>query len=282
MRRGPWAGGFALFLLPIGVDDLAVVLGAAVLIEQAVGYRALAADTVLAIELIAFLLERLRLRSNMNLRLAKNPLLLERARVVLHIDAFALHEAVEMVAPALAHVGGGRARRHLPAMLLGLAHVARTRRRADNLAARVDIGVLEHDMRMRIVRVFAAIVVRRAPGDAALAEFLHKALDDVVALLLIELDRQRDHELVGDARVLRHPGLFPELVEEDARAASAVRHVLALKFRHRFRAHDVAHMRRRRPGLVRLGPDARVLESGKRFCAHDVPLINYCCFITMT
>ena len=113
------------------------------------------------------------------------------------------------------------------------------------------------------MRVLAAIVVRRAPGDAALAELVHKALDEFVALLLIELDRQRDHELVGDARVLRHPGLFPELVEEDARAASAIRHVLVLKFRHRFRAHDVAHMRRRRPRLVGLGPDARVLKSRK-------------------
>ena len=221
------AGGFVLFLLLIGVDDVAVVRGAAILIEQRIGYAALAADTVLAIELIAFLLERLRLRSDVNLRLAIDALLFERARVVADIDAFALHEAVEMVAPHLAHIGRGRARRHFPAMLLGLAHVARTRRRADDLAAGVDIGVLEDDMRMRIVRVLAAIVVRRAPGDAAMAEFVHEASDELVTLLLIEFDRQRDHELVGDARILRHPGLFPELVEKHARAASAVRHVLA-------------------------------------------------------
>ena len=171
--------------------------------------------------------------------------------------------------------GGRRARRYFPAVLFGLAHVARTRGRADNLAARADIRVLEHDMRMRIMAILAAIVVRGAPGDTALPEFLHEGADSVIALLLAEFERQRKHELVADARALGHPGLFPKLVEEHARAAPAVRHVFALKLRHRVGAHDVAHMRGCGPPLVRLGPDARVSELEKRFGDHDErPLTN--------
>lgn len=176
LRAGLTRGGGLFALLQvIGFDDLAIMRGAAILIEYRIGYASLAAEIVLAIEMIALLVQGLRLRPDVNLRLSVDPLLFERAWVETHIDALALHEAVEMVAPALAHIGGGRARWHLPAMLLGLAHVARTRRGPDNLAARVDIRVLEHDMRVRIVRILAAIVVRCAPGDAPLPELLHEA-----------------------------------------------------------------------------------------------------------
>ena len=275
------ASGLVLLLMLIGLDDVAVMRGAAILIQHRIGYAALAAEIVLAIEPIAFFVERLRLRSDVNLRVSLDALLFERARVIADIDTGAFHEFIEITAPHGPHIGCGRARRHFPAMLLGLAHVARTRRRADDLAAGVDIGVLEDDMRVGIVRVLASIMVRRAPGDAAMAELVHEASDEFVTLLLIELDRQRDHELVGDARIVRHAGFFPELVEKHPRAAAAVRHVLGLKFRHRFRAHDVADMRRRRPGLVRFGPDAGVLKGGKRFCDHGALRTNNCCCKTM-
>ena len=194
----------------IGLDDVAVMRSAAILIQHRIGYAALAAKIVLAIEPIAFFVERLRLRSDVNLRVSLDALLFERARVIADIDTGAFHEIIQVVAPHLAHIGCGRARRHFPAMLLCFAHVARARRRADDLAAGVDIGILEDDMRVGIVRVLAAVMVRRAPGDAAMAELVHEASDEFVTLLLIELDRQRDHELVGNAGIVRHAGFFPE------------------------------------------------------------------------
>ena len=96
-RRGRLAGlaGVRPFFFPVGLDDPVVVLNAARLIEQAIGYRAIAARLVVAIEGIAFFLERLRLRSDRNLRLAVDPLLFKRARIVTDVEAGALHDLVE-------------------------------------------------------------------------------------------------------------------------------------------------------------------------------------------
>ena len=258
-------GGFCRFFLPVGLDDLVVVLNAAHLVEQAVGYRAIASATVMAIEVMALFFERLRLRPDRNLRLAVDPLLFERARIVADIEAGALHDLVEMIAPPLAQVVRRRPGRNLPAMLLRFANVFGAGGRADNLAAGVDIRVLENDMRMRVMRILAFFVIRRAPGDAALTEILHEGLDGFVPLFRGKLARKSDHELVADPGIFRHARLFPELVEKHARAAAAVRHVLGLKVRSRLGAHDVAHMRCRRALLMRLGADAAVLEGGKRF-----------------
>ena len=143
--------GVRPFFFPVGLDDPVVVLNAARLIEQAIGYRAIAARLVVAIEGIAFFLERLRLRSDRNLRLAVDPLLFQRARIVTDIEAGALHDLVEMIAPPVPQILGRRPGRDLPVMLLRLANVFEAGGRADNLASGVDIRVLEDDMRMRVL-----------------------------------------------------------------------------------------------------------------------------------
>ena len=84
--------GSCRFFLPVGLDDLVVVLNAAHLVEQAIGYRAIAPAPVVAIEVMALLFERLRLRPDRNLRLAVDPLLFEGARIVTDVEAGALHE----------------------------------------------------------------------------------------------------------------------------------------------------------------------------------------------
>ena len=171
--------GVRPFFFPVGLDDLVVVLNAARLIEQAIGYRAIATGLVVAIEGIAFLFERLRLRPDRNLRLAVDPLLFQRARIVTDIETGALHEIVNVLAPRLPQVRGRHSWRHFPAVLLSLANVFGACGRTDNLAAGVDIRVLQCDMRMRVVRV---LVMRRAPCDAAAAELLHEVVDGFVAL----------------------------------------------------------------------------------------------------
>src|SRR5579871_5169588 len=138
----------------------------------------------------------------MNLRVAVDALLFKRARIVADVDAGALHIMVEMLTPPSAQIGGRHARQHLPAMFFGFAYIARAGGCADDLATGAMVGVLEQNMRVRIMRVLAAVVMRRAPGDATVSESVHETLDELVTLLGGEFDGQRDHEFVGDARAL--------------------------------------------------------------------------------
>src|SRR5262249_52820433 len=120
---------------------------------------------------------------DMNAGIAIDAAVLQRARVVAHLDALALHEAVDMIAPGMAHLARRHARRNLPAVFLRFAHVLGAGGGADHFATAVDIGVLEENMHMRVVRILIFVVMRRAPWHAAAAEGLHEAVHGLMTLL---------------------------------------------------------------------------------------------------
>ncbi len=179
--RGP---GHLLARL-VGFDDVGVVIGAPALIDERIRHDLPAALSLLARNVEALLAYFLRLRADMNLRLLVDALLFVRAVIVANIQPGLFHAAIEVLAPGHADFRAGHARRHLPAARLRLPHVMKAGRRADDLAALLarQIAVQKDHMRMRVVLVLAAVVMRRAPRDFALAEFVHEGRDRLVPLV---------------------------------------------------------------------------------------------------